>query len=85
MFREPRLDLELTDKSRERYEAERQVAEWRKVAELIDDPRLGLKIAQAWSSTDLHAPGNAFLAGATRRIAPERLSRNAQVLSDTAG
>ena len=85
VFREAGLDPELMDKPRERYKAERQVAAWRKAAELVDDPCFGLKIAQVWSPTDLHALGYAFLASTTLRTGLQRLSRYVQVVNDVVG
>ena len=85
VFREAGLDPALMDKPRERYKAERQVAAWKKAAQLIDDPCFGLKFAEVWSPTDLHALGYAFLASATLRTALQRLSRYVQVVNDVIG
>ena len=85
VFREAGLDPALMDKPRERFKAERQVAAWRKAAELIKDPCFGLKVAEVWSPTDLHALGYAFLASSTLRTALGRLSRYVQVVNDAIG
>jgi len=85
VFREAGLDPALMGKPRERYKAERQVAAWTKAAELIDDPCFGLKIAEVWSPTDLHALGYAFLASSTLRTALERICRYVHVVNDVVG
>jgi len=85
VFREAGLDPLLMDKPRERYKAERQAAAWRKAAELIDDPCFGLRIAEVWSPTDLHALGYAVLASSTLRTALERVSRYVHIVNDVIG
>jgi AraC-like DNA-binding protein len=85
VFREAGLDPLLMDKPRERYKAGRLVAAWKKAAGLIDDPCFGLKIAEVWSPTDLHALGYAFLASSTLRTALERISRYVNIVNDAIG
>jgi AraC-like DNA-binding protein len=85
VFREAGLDPELMGKPRERYTAEQQRAAWRKAAELIDNPCFGLKIAEVWSPTDLHALGYAFLASSTLRTGLERVSRYVNILIEGIG
>jgi AraC-like DNA-binding protein len=85
VFREAGLDPRLMDEPRGRYTAEQQRAAWRKAAELIDNPCFGLKIAEVWSPTDLHALGYAFLASSTLRTALERFSRYVHILVDGVG
>ena len=85
VFRDAGLDPELMNKPRERYKAERRIAAWVKASELIDDPCFGLKVAECWSPTDLHALGYTFLASTTLRTALQRLSRYVQVVNDAVG
>jgi len=85
VFREAGLDPALMDKPRERYKAHDQVAAWKKAGELIDDPCFGLKIADYWSPTDLHALGYAFLASSTLRTALERVCRYVHVVNNVVG
>ena len=85
VFREVGLDRSLMDKPRERYRVERYVAAWKMAAELIDDPCFGLKIAEVWSPTDLHALGYAILASSSLRTALGRLSRYVQIVNDVVG
>jgi AraC-like DNA-binding protein len=85
VFREAGLDPELMGTPRERYTAEQQRAAWRKAAALIDDPCFGLKIAEVWSPTDLHALGYAFLASSTLRTGLERVSRYVRILIEDIG
>lgn len=85
VFREAGLDPALMDKPRERFRIGRRVAAWAKAAELVNDPCFGLRVAEVWSPTDLHALGYAFFASSTLRTALGRLSRYAHVLNDVLG
>lgn len=85
VFREAGLDPAVMNEPRGRFKVERTIAAWGKAAELIDDPCFGLKIADAWSPTDVHALGYAFLASSTLRTALRRLARYVAVVNDRVG
>ena len=61
VFREARLDPARMDQPQGRYPVDRVAAAWAKAAEFVDDPCFGLKVAEAWSPTDLHVLGDALL------------------------
>lgn len=79
------MDPAIMDQPRGRYKVEQVVAAWIKAMELIEDPCFGLKIAEVWSPTDLHALGYAFLASSTLRTALTRLSRYVHVIDNVVG
>ncbi len=85
VFRESGLDPALMDESRARYNVENVEAAWAKAAELIKEPCFGLKIAEVWSPTDLHALGYAFLASSTLRTGLKRLSRYVHIVDNVVG
>ncbi|MCG6860253.1 MAG: AraC family transcriptional regulator [Chromatiaceae bacterium] len=85
VFREAGLDPTLMNESRSRYKEGRVQVAWAKAASFIGDPCFGLRIAEVWYPTDLHALGYAFLASSTLRTGLQRLARYAYVLDNVVG
>ncbi len=85
VFGEARMNPAVMDQPRGRYKVEQVVFAWTKAAELIQDPCFGLKIADVWSPTDLHALGYAFLASSTLGAALTRFSRYVHVIDNVVG
>ena len=85
VFRESGLGPALMGEPRARYNVERVEAAWAKAAELIEEPCFGLKIAEVWSLTDLHALGYAFVASSRLRTGLKRLARYVQVVDNVVG
>jgi len=85
VFREAGLDPALMDQPRGRYKLKSVLRAWTKADALIDDPCLGLKVADFWRPTDFHALGYAFLASSTLRTALGRIVRYVAVVNDRAG
>jgi AraC-like DNA-binding protein len=85
VFREAGLDPALMNDSRSRYKEQRVQVAWEKAASFIADPCFGLRIAEVWYPTDLHALGYAFLASSTLRTGLQRLARYAYVVDNVVG
>jgi AraC-like DNA-binding protein len=85
VFREAGLDPMLMKDSRSRYSEERLQVVWAKAAELIEDRCFGLRVAEVWYPTDLHALGHAFQASSTLRTALQRLARYVHVVDHAVG
>jgi AraC-like DNA-binding protein len=85
VFREAGMDPALMNEPRARHPSKRVDAAWTKAAALIADPCFGLRLAETWSPTDLHALGCAFLASSTLRTALERLARYVYIVDHIVG
>ena len=81
LFRELSIDPRLMRDPNARYQYKKIVNLWAKTAELIDDPCLGLKAAQFWHPSYLHALGYAWLASSTLRTALERFIRYKRIVT----
>jgi len=82
MFQEMALNPELMRTCSGRYPIDHIDNLWRKAAEVIADPCLGLKAAEVWHPSNFGALGYAMLASNTLRISLERLVRYLGFLSD---
>ncbi len=85
VFREARLAPARMDQPPGRYPMERVATAWAMAAELVSDPCFGLKVAEAWSPTDLHVLGDALLTSGTLRTTLERISRYVGAFNDVIG
>lgn len=85
LFHEAGLEPASMDEPRARYDSKHLEAAWLKASELIKDPCFGLRIADFWSPTDLHALGYAFLASSTLRTGFKRIARYAYVVDNSIG
>ena len=75
LFRELCIDPRLMRDPNARYEFKKIANLWAKASELSEDPCFGLKAAEYWHPSYLHALGYAWLASSTLRTAIDRFIR----------
>ena len=76
------LDSRLMRDHNARYSSAAIDRVWQSAAEIIPDPCFGLKAAECWHPSDLHALGYAWLASSSLRTALERFCRYARIVTD---
>jgi len=76
------LDYALVRDPNARYDSASVDQAWHSLAAMVSDPCFGLKAADCWHPSDLHALGYAWLASSSLRAALERLCRYAHIVSD---
>ena len=76
------LDSKLMRDHNARYSSAAIDGVWQSAAEIIPDPCFGLKAAECWHPSDLHALGYAWLASSSLRTALERFCRYARIVTD---
>jgi AraC-like DNA-binding protein len=81
VFRGAGLDPTRLADPNARYSVQGMQRLWRASESLIDDPCLGLRVAEHWHPTTFHALGYAWLASATLHEAFDRLARYLHVVS----
>jgi len=82
LFNEAGLDINLMRDPNARYNSVALDLAWQSAADKIGNPCFGLKAADCWHPSDLHALGYAWLASKTLRTALGRLSRYARIVTD---
>ena len=75
LFKEAGLDIKLTRDPNARYDSAALDKVWQLAEKQIGHPCFGLKAAECWHPSDLHALGYAWLTSASIRSALERLCR----------
>lgn len=83
VFKQAGLDPDKLGDSNARYSFEGMTRLWKLVAELTDDPCIGLKVAHYWHPTSMHALGYSWMASATLKEALERIVRYFHVITTT--
>lgn len=76
------LDTNLMRDPNTRFDSAALDGVWQSAAAKIVDPCFGLKAADCWHPSDLHALGYAWLASTSLRTALVRLSRYARIVTD---
>ena len=82
IFREFGIDPLLQEKTEARINFKKIVALWRNAAEITKDPCFGLKAAEYWHPSYMHALGYAWLASLTLREALNRLSSYFRIVTE---
>ncbi len=82
IFREFGIDPLLQERTEARINFEKIVELWRKAAEITQDPCFGLKAAEHWHPSYMHALGYAWLASRTLREALSRLASYLRIVTE---
>lgn len=82
VFLEVGIDREMLLRPGARVSHVKAEALWAKVNEVIEDPCFGLRAANFWHPSHLHALGHAWLASGTLRQALSRASRYARIVGE---
>ena len=82
IFREFGIDPLIQERTEARVNFEQIVALWGKAAEITKDPCFGLKAAEHWHPSYMHALGYAWLASLTLREALYRLASYLRIVTE---